>query len=549
MAAEKPNKKPAPAPAPSGTPETAEAASLETSLGAAESERVRLLQRELETTRARLQRTIEELNTFKEALQLLNDKLQAADAVAHRLAAIVESSVDAIFSKNLDGIIQTWNQGAERLYGYTAEEAVGRSALMLLPEDRGDEWNAIMAQLGRGESIERLETECVRQDGQRILVRLSISALGDAGGNVVGASTIARDISESKRAEQALRDREERLRAILNTAADAILTIDQRGIIQSVNPAAERMFGYAAAEMIGQSMTLLMPSPYRDEHGGYLAGYLRTGENHLIGIGREVEGRRKDGSAFPVELAVSAIEHLQLFTGIIRDNTRRKELEREVVEIASLQQRRIGQDLHDSVGQELTALNLLAKDLAETFPSDPASAPPLLEQMIQGLQRSQQELRAILRGLLPVAIDTEGLMAALADLAHHTEREGKVACMFDCPRPVVVADSLTATHLYFIAQEAVHNAVKHGRPRTIRISLESNRLLVLRIQCDGLGMPARSAEDQGLGLRIMHNRAALIGAQLTVEPAKPTGTLVTCTLARKSHEPQGHQEASPHPDR
>lgn len=529
----------------------------------AETERVRQLQRELQSTRETLHTTreklktsnqeilsmTEELKTVKEELQRLHDKLESADAVAHRLAAIVESSVDAIFSKSLDGIIQTWNQGAERLYGYTAEEAVGRSALMLVPEERGEEWSTIMAQLRRGESVERLETECVRKDGQHVPVRLSISSLRDAGGKVVAASTIARDISESKRAEQALRDREERLHAILNTAADAILTIDQRGLIQSVNPAAVRMFGYAAAEMVGQNVKMLMPSPYRDEHDGYLARYLRTGEKRIIAIGREVEARRKDGSVFPVELAVSEIEHLRLFTGIIRDNTRRKELEREVVEIASLQQQRIGQDLHDTVGQELTALNLLARDLAETLASDPASTAPLLEQMIQGLQRGQHELRAILRGLLPVTIDSEGLMASLADLAHHTEREGKVACVFDCPQPVSVADSLTGTHLYFIAQEAVHNAVKHGRPRNIRISLESNHLLSLRIQCDGIGMPAQPAEKHGLGLRIMHNRAAIIGAQLTIEPAKPSGTLVTCVLARKSHEPQRPQEAFSRPDR
>ncbi|HWG43915.1 MAG TPA: PAS domain S-box protein [Gemmataceae bacterium] len=536
----------------------------------AETERVQQLQRELQSTRENLHTTLEELKssqeklkasnqeilsmteelkTAKDEMHLLHEKLKSADAVAHRLAAIVESSIDAIVSKNPDGIIQTWNQGAERLYGYTAEEAVGRSVQLIVPEDCAEEWNASMARLRRGESVAGLETERVRKDGQRVLVRLSISPLRDGSGNVVGGSMIGRDISESKRAEQALRDREERLRAILNTAADAILTIDQRGIIQSVNPTAERMFGYTAAEMIGQNVTILMPSPYRDEHDGYLARYLRTGEKRIIGIGREFEARRKDGSVFPVELAVSEIEHLQLFTGIIRDNTRRKELEREVVEIASLQQRRIGQDLHDSVGQELTALSLLGKDLAETLQSDPANAPPLLEHMIQGLQRCQQALRAILRGLLPVTIDSEGLMAALSDLVHHTEREGKVACVFDCPRPVSIADNLTATHLYLIAQEAVHNAVKHGRPRNIRISLESDHLLVLRIQCDGRGMPARSAEEQGLGLRIMQNRAAIIGARLTIEPAQPNGTLVTCVLARNSHEPQGHQEASPRADR
>lgn len=338
--------------------------------------------------------------------------------------------------------------------------------------------------------------------------------------------------------KDSLRDREGRLQAILNTAADAIITIDHRGLIQSVNAAAERMFGYTAAEMIGQNVSLLMPSPYREGHDGYLARYLQTGEKHIIGIGREAEARRKDGCVFPVDLAVSEIEHLKLFTGILRDITRRKELEREVVEIASLQQQRIGQDLHDSVGQELTALSILAKDLAETLQTDLANASQRVGQMAQGLQRSQQELRAVLRGLLPVPVDSEGLMSALADLADRTQQEGKVACTFDCPEPVAVADNLTATHLYLIAQEAVHNAVKHALARKARITLRVDGGLVLRVEDDGTGMPARPGANPGMGLRIMRNRAAILGARLTFERAEPTGTVVTCVLARKSHEPE-----------
>lgn len=477
----------------------------------------------------------------------ITERKRSADAVVRRLAAIVENSIDAIFSENLDGIIQTWNRGAERLYGCAAEQAVGQSIQMFVPEDRSGEWHSIMQRLRRGESVERLETERLRKDGQRIPVALTISPLRDSSGNVVLASTVERDISESKRAERVLQDREERLRALLDTATDAILTIDQSGIIQSINPAAERMFGYTAAEVIGQNVRMLMPSPYREGHDGYLARYLRTGEKRIIGSGREVEARRKDGSIFPIDLVVSEIEHLKLFTGIIRDITQRRELEREVVEIASLEQRRIGQDLHDSVGQELTALNILAKDLGETLQTDPSQLSPLIERMIKGLQRSQQELRAVLRGLLPVPVDSEGLMAALTELANHIQQEGKAVCVFDCPTPVSVADNLTATHLYLIAQEAVHNALKHGQPRNIRITLASNHGLILRVQDDGVGVPAQivhavanAAEwpkENGLGLRIMRNRATIIGAQLTIEPAEPTGTVVTCMLTSKSNEP------------
>jgi two-component system CheB/CheR fusion protein len=477
----------------------------------------------------------------------ITERKKAADAVVRHLAAIVETSADPIYSKDLDGTIRTWNRAAERLYGYTHDEAVGRSVEMLFPEGRAREFAAIMAQLKRGETVQQLETERVRKDGQRVPVAVTASPVRDDSGKVVSASVIARDISERRRAEQALRDREERLQAILDTAADAIITTDGQGIIQSVNAAAERMFGYTAAEMLGHNIKMLMPSPYREAHDDYMARYLRTGEKHIIGIGRAVEARRKDGSVFPADLSVSEIAHLGLFTGIHRDLTERRRLEREVVEAASAQQQRIGQDLHDSVAQELTALTLLVRDLAETLRTDPGKAAPLVERMQQGLQHGQQELRAVLRGLLPVAVEGEGLMAAVADLAERTRREGKVACTFDCPEGVSLADNLAATHLYLIAQEAVHNALKHGRPRNIRIGLRSNHVLVLRVECDGTGMPARPAE--GMGLRIMRNRAAIIGATLTIGPAHPTGTVVTCVLARRNHEREKGQAADAGPDR
>lgn len=365
----------------------------------------------------------------------------------------------------------------------------------------------------------------------------------EAVANVLGGAIQRRHV------EEALERSESRLRAIVNTAADAIVTIDPLGVIDSVNPAAERMFGYPAAEMLGRNVTLLMPPPYREEHDRYLARYRRTGERRVIGIGREVEGRRKDGSVFPVDLAISEVGRLGLCTGFLRDVTRRKELEREVVEAASLEQRRIAQDLHDSVAQELTALSLFAGELTQTLSDGPAAAQRLAARIAQGLGRGQQELRAVMRGMLPVPVEKEGLMAALADLAERTQAEGAVACTFDCPEPVTLADNLTATHLYLIAQEAVRNAVKHARPRHVRISLLSDHLLTVRVQDDGAGMQAPAAEGGGLGLRVMRNRAAIIGATLTVEPAEPSGTAVTCVLRRSEHE-RGHAgQAIEAPDR
>jgi len=480
---------------------------------------------------------------------------------AQRLAAVLVDSNDAVTVHDFDGKITAWNRGAERMTGYSEAEALQMNVEQMIPQELHAKVRSHWNQLRRGERVDSWEAQRRTKDGRILDVWVTATALKDGQGRPIAIAKTERDITEQKRAHAhleyeiqqrtaALRKSQEQLAAVLHTAADAIITINAMGIIQSVNVATERMFGYDAAEMIGRNIKMLMPSPYREEHDRYLENYRKTGLKKIIGIGREVEVRHKDGSTLAVDLAVSAVDHLELFTGIIRDISHRKQLEREIVEIASLEQRRIGQDLHDSVGQELTALNILAADLAETLETDPSTVAKLVAQIAQGLQRSQKELRSVMRGLLPVAVDTEGLMASLLDLAERIQKDGKANCVFDCPEPVSVADNLAATHLYLIAQEAVHNAIKHAQPKNIRISLESNDLLALSVQDDGSGMPTKPTDSHGgLGLRIMQNRATIIGATLTIEPAKPNGTRVTCVLLRKNRETKPDQETSQDRDR
>lgn len=555
---------------------------------------LRQLEHELKATREDLQSTIEEMESSNEELKASNEEIMSMNEELQSANEELETSKEELQSLNEElntvnnqlqdkvGELETINNDMINLLNCTNVATIFLDAhfrIKLFTPAATTLFNLIASDIGRslGDITARFSDPDLLGDAQQVLRLLTPleKEVSTADGNswarrimpyrtrddrIEGVVVTFTDVTLLRRANvvleqqvaertQSLREREERLQAILSTVLDAIITIDQGGLIQSVNPVGEQMFGFARAEMIGQNVKMLMPSPYRDEHDGYLERYLKTKEKRIIGIRRELEARRKDGSVFPIELAVSEINHFKLFTGIIHDLTRRKELEREVVEIASLEQRRIGHDLHDSVGQELTALNLLAKDLAETLQNDAEKAAPLVSQMIQALQRSYQELRAVLRGLLPVSVDSEGLMAALAELANHTQREEKAVCVFDCPKPVFVADNLTATHLYLIAREAVHNAVKHAQAQEIRIALQADGGLVLRVQDNGVGMLAQPEKNQGLGQRIMRNRAAIISAKLTIEPAEPTGTVVTCVLARENNESQRNQEASPHPDR
>ena len=176
-----------------------------------------------------------------------------------------------------------------------------------------------------------------------------------------------RSKAQRKQAASAVHDREERLRAILETAVEGIITIDERGIVESFNPASEKIFGYKAREVIGKNVSLLMPSPHRQQHDTYLGNYRHTGHAKIIGIGREVSGRRKDGTIFPMDLSVSEVKlaDSRLFTGFVRDITERKQLEKETLEISEREQRRIGHDLHDGLCQHLAAIELMSQVLEQ----------------------------------------------------------------------------------------------------------------------------------------------------------------------------------------
>ncbi|MCX7185484.1 MAG: PAS domain S-box protein [Nitrosospira sp.] len=247
-----------------------------------------------------------------------------------RYAAIIASSDDAIMSKTLDGIITSWNPAAVRMFGYTEQEALGQPMAMLIPANRADEEPQIIARIRRGERVEHFETVRVRKDGKLIDIAATISPMLDANGRIMGASKIVRDISERVSILQAVHDSEARLSAILDNVLDGILTINEVGTVESMNRAACRIFGYDVSEVIGKNVKMLMPEPYHGEHDGYLHNYVSTGHKKIIGIGRQVVGLRKDGSTFPMDLAVSEMQlkGWRLFTGVVRDITERVRIER-----------------------------------------------------------------------------------------------------------------------------------------------------------------------------------------------------------------------------
>ena len=222
-----------------------------------------------------------------------------AEIIARRLAAIVESSDDAIISKDLNGVITSWNRAAERMFGYTANEVVGQSIRLIIPPDRQSEEDAVLARIRVGESLTHFETVRQRKDGTLIPISLTVSPIVDGAGHVIGASKIARDLSERDRGEIASR----RLRAVVESSDDAIITKDLNGTITSWNPAAERMFGYTEAEALGRSIRMLIPDELQEEEDLVLAR-IRAGEKieHYQTI-----RQHRDGTRLTISLTVSPI--------------------------------------------------------------------------------------------------------------------------------------------------------------------------------------------------------------------------------------------------
>jgi PAS domain S-box-containing protein len=339
-------------------------------------------------------------------------------------------------------------------------------------------------------------------------------------------------------ADQAQRDGSARVSAIVNTLVDGVVTIDEDGTIESINPAAQKLFGYSSDELLGRNVSLLMPQPDRRLHDQYLRNYFQTGQRRIIGIGREVIGRRKDGSEFPMELAVSELmlSGRRMFTGVVRDVTERRRLEREILSAAAHEQRRIGQDLHDGLCQHLAGISFATEVLRQKLEARAAPESLSISKIGRMVDDAITQARDLARGLQPVELDANGLSSSLKTLTEKVESIFHVTCLFVSGGPCPVEDNNIATHLYRIAQEAIANAIKHGKARTIVVDLaRSAGDLLLMIKDDGVGLRTDNrtrtgSGGAGIGLKTMQYRARVIGGVLEVASSPARGTTILCRL-------------------
>ena len=330
----------------------------------------------------------------------------------------------------------------------------------------------------------------------------------------------------SKPIEQAFDQQAETFQILAQTAHEGIVLADTAGIIQFVNPAAEKIFGYRHGELPGENVKRLMPEEHRHAHDGYVRDYLKTGAARIIGTGRQLTALRKDGSRFPIYLSIGDIKtsHARLFAGVILDISEQQQLQREILEIPVSEQRRIGQELHDGLGQQLTGLGLLATSLVNK-----ASKPEfeLATRLAAGLQEAISQVRALSRGLMPVDIDSEGFTNALENLVAGIRAQSDIEIDLTISQRVRVVDNSTALHLYRITQEAINNAIKHARASRIdvEIGIRDGRGF-LSVEDDGIGFSRSIEKIQGLGLRIMKHRCSLIDADCKIESSHAEGTRI-----------------------
>jgi PAS domain S-box-containing protein len=458
---------------------------------------------------------------------------------AARLAGLLDSAMDAIITVDEAQRIVLYNRAAERIFGWPTDEVMGQRLDRLLPERFRSEHADFVRRFGStGTTSRRISGSSVvyglRRSGEEFPVDASISQLATPEGKLY--TVILRDVSERREGEREQARLAARLSGLLDSAMDGIISVDAAQKIILYNQAAERIFGWNPAQVIGRPLDMLIPERFRMHHREHVRHFGETGTtSRRMGQSMVLRGLGANGEEFPIEASISQLDTAEgkLFTVILRDVTERERAQRELAAAAAEASRlreqekaRVARELHDELAQSLTALKMDAAWASENLHRKEEAA-ARLQAILATLDAAVTATRRIAADLRPPVLDDLGLLAAIEWLAHSFRQRHGIPCELDLDEELVLQEPY-ATGLFRIAQEALVNVGKHAHARRVQLRLRRERDgIVLAVQDDGVGfVPAEPRKSQSLGLIGLRERAQLLRGTLSVASEPGRGTRV-----------------------
>ena len=495
----------------------------------------------------------EETLLYQTAIIDLTERKRAEETIRQsekRYRTLFDFVPVAVYTCDAKGLIQEYNQHAIELWGRKPKRNDPRekfcgSFKIFYPDGRPmPHYKCPMARALRGEKLTASDLEILveQSSGARRNVLVSPTALRNRQGRIIGAINCLHDITARKCTENALRESEERSRAVIHQSTAGITGTDLTGRIIFANQKFCLMLGYKERELVGKTIFEITHPGHMAESRRLFRRIVTKAEPYQL----EKRYRRKDGSTLWVGVSASPLRDAegktQSAVAIILDISDQKKaqailedrargLEGEILAISDREQRRLGQELHDSLCQHLTAIAYMARSVALRLKKHRVIEVEHIEKIAELINDGVTEARTIARGLHPVEMEPPGLVTALATLVK--QPHWPVPCRLEADEEISVQDSTVALHLYRIAREAVINANKYARAHEIIVRMRgSTKGIELSVIDDGAGIPANSSAGSGMGFHMMQYRARSIGARLEIKPVKPHGTRVTCYVRK-----------------
>jgi PAS domain S-box-containing protein len=479
----------------------------------------------LRNSEGRIIGAIETLQDITEQ-KIFENSLQESEKKYRMLVETMNEGIVMVDEKNL---VTFTNDKFRQMIGYSKDEIIGNSLESLICEEERQKFLNEMKKRREGYQ-EKYEIALQSSGGNRVYTIVSPRLILDENNRYAGSFGIFTDITKRKEMEEELRYSEERYRTIFETSGSAMIIIEEDMIISQANKETERMTGYSRDEIVGnKKFTEFLPKNQIDRLVMY--HHLRRKDPNSVPNQYEFNFISRSGEERDAIAIISLISGTNVSVVSIQDITERRRLEMEILNISMLEQQRIGQNLHDDLGQILTGTGflceLLIKKLSEKSIPEAVDA----KEIYRLIMEAKEHTRVLSRGLCPVDMDLGGIITAIKQIADNAEKVFGITCSFDYNSDIRIEDSTVETQLYYIVQEAVTNSIKHGKAENLNIELKKiEERIHLNVRDDGIGIPEAIDFTKGLGLRIMFYRAGVIGASINIYRNGERGTIVSCIM-------------------